>query len=204
MSETNEVIKSIPKEVWGAAVDVVNKLIYPVTAVTVGIGKLIEQQFSTLNEVQKIIAEQTLREATEKVRNRKNADFKNVIVKPQVIYTVFENTDSQSDDFIRALWVNVTARELSEGSVHPEIARLFSKLTAADLMVLSEYYAEHSSTAKLILKALASAYTFGLSRDPKSFNHVYLKELGLLEDVSGKWFCTTTGKELMRCIEELK
>lgn len=88
MSDTNEVIKSIPKEVWDAAVDVVNKLIYPVTAVTVGIGKLIELKFSALNEVQKIIAEQTLREATEKVRNRKNVDFTNVIVKPQVIYTV--------------------------------------------------------------------------------------------------------------------
>lgn len=204
MSDTETVIKSIPKEVWGAAVDVVNKLIYPVTAVTVGIGKLIEQKFYTLNEVQKIIAEQTLREATEKVRNHKNTDFTNVIVKPQVIYSVLENTESQCDDFIRSLWVNVTAREFTEGSVHPEIVRLFSKLTAADLILLSEYYQEHSSTAKILLKALASAYTLGLTRDPKSFNHVYLKELGLLEEVSGKWFCTTTGKELMRCIGDLK
>lgn len=204
MAEENEVIKSIPKEVWGAAVDVINKLIYPVTATTVGIGKLIEQKFSTLNDVQKIIAEQTLKEATQKVKAQCNDDFTKVIVKPQVIYIVLENTDSQSDDFIRSLWVNITAREFSEGSVHPEIARLFSKLTAADLMVLSEYYAEHSSTAKLLLKALASAYTLGLTRDPKSFNHVYLKELGLLEDVSGKFFCTTTGKEVMRCIGELE
>jgi hypothetical protein len=128
MPDTNEIIKTIPKEVWGAAVDVINKLIYPVTAATVGIGKLIEQKFATLNEVQKIIAEQTLKEATDKVRMRESVDFTKVIVKPQVIYTVLDNTDSQSDDFVRSLWVNITARELSEGSVHPEIARLFSKL----------------------------------------------------------------------------
>lgn len=204
MEANSEVIRSIPKEVWSASIDLISKLVYPVTATTVGIGKLIEQKFSTLNEVQKIIAEQTLKEATKKVRQNSKKDFSKVIVKPQVIYTVLENVDSQSDDSIRSLWVNLTARELSEGSVHPEIARLFGKLTAADLMILSEHYAEHSSMAKLILKSLASAYTLGILRDPKSFNHVYLKDLGLLEDVSGKWFCTTTGKELMNSISELE
>ncbi|WP_045390388.1 hypothetical protein, partial [Vibrio rotiferianus] len=59
---------SIPKEVWGAAIDIVNMLVYPITATTMGVGKLIEQKFETLNDVQKVIAEQTLREATEKVK----------------------------------------------------------------------------------------------------------------------------------------
>lgn len=204
MHDKDELINSVPKEAWPAAIDVVNKLIYPVTAVTVGIGKLIEQKFSTLNEVQKIIAEKTLTEATEKVRNCKSKNLEKVIVKPQIIYLVLENTDSQSDDFIRSLWANITARELSEGSVHPEIARLFSKLTAADLIILSECYTEHSSTAKIILEALASTYGLGLNREPKSFNHVYLERLDLLVNISGKWFCTTTGKELMRCIDKLK
>lgn len=199
-----EFLKDVPKEVWGATVEVVNKLIYPITATTVGVGKLIEQKFSTLNELQKIIAEQTLREATEKVSKIKNPDFSNVVVKPQVIYTVLENTDSQSDEFVRSLWANVTARELSEGSVHPEIVRLFSKITAPDLMVLSELHAASSSITTLIFKALSSAYTLGISRDPKSFHHVYLSDLGLIADISGKWFITTKGKELMRCIGELE
>jgi hypothetical protein len=199
-----EFLKEIPKEVWGATVEVINKLIYPITATTVGVGKLIEQKFSTLNDVQKIIAEQTLREAADKISKAKNSDFKNVVVKPQVIYTVLENTDSQSDDFIRSLWANVTARELSEGSVHPEIVRLFSKLTAPDLIVLGELHAEGSSITKLLFKALSSTYTLGISRDPKSFHHVYLADLGLIDEISGKWFITTKGKELMRCIGELE
>lgn len=199
-----EFLKDIPKEVWGATVEVVNKLIYPITATTVGVGKLIEQKFSTLNEVQKIIAEQTLREATEKVEKIKRHDFENVVVKPQVIYTVLENADSQADEFVRSLWANVTARELSEGSVHPEIVRLFSKVTAPDLMVLGELHVASSSIKTLIFKALSSAYTLGISRDPKSFHHVYLSDLGLIADISGKWFITTKGKELMRCIGELE
>ncbi|MCL1125466.1 hypothetical protein [Shewanella surugensis] len=199
-----EFLKEIPKEVWGATVEVINKLIYPITATTVGVGKLIEQKLSTLNDVQKLIAEQTLREAAEKISNAKNSDFKNVVVKPQVIYTVLENTDSQSDDFIRSLWANVTARELSEGSVHPEIVRLFSKLTAPDLIVLSDLHSQGSSIKKLLFKALSSTYTLGISRDPKSFHHVYLADLGLIDEISGKWFITTKGKELMRCIGELE
>lgn len=204
MNQDVEAIKNIPQEVWGAAVDVISKLIYPITATTVGVGKLIEQKFSTLNEVQKIIAKQTLREATEKVKSRNQTEYTNVVVKPEIIYTVLENVDAQSDDSIRDLWANLTARELSEGSVHPEIARLFSKLTAPDLMILSELYSENTSLTKLLFKALASAYTLGITRDPKSFHHVFLKELGLIEEVSGKWFCTIKGKELMRCISELK
>lgn len=199
-----EFLKEIPKEVWCATVDLINKLLYPVTATTVGVGKLIEHKLLTLNEIQKIIAKKTLEEASEKISNAKISNFNNVVVKPQIIYVVLENVDSQSDDFMRSLWANVTARELTEGSVHPEIARLFSKLTAPDLMVLSELYSQHSSITKLLLQALASAYTLGISRDPKSFHHVYLAELGLINDVSGKWFVTTKGKELIRCIGEIE
>lgn len=199
-----EFIKDMPKEFWCAAVEIINKLIYPVTATTVGVGKLIEQKFSTLNEVQKLIAKKTLEEVSEKISKSKIKNFKNVVVKPQVIYIVLENSDSQSDEFIRSLWVNVTARELTEGSVHPEIVRLFSKLTAPDLMVLSELHAQGSSITKLLFKALASAYTLGISRDPKSFHHVYLADLGLIDEVSGKWFITTKGKELIRCISEIE
>lgn len=199
-----EFLKEVPKEVWGATVEVINKLIYPITATTVGVGKLIEQKFSTLNEVQKLIAEQTLREAADKISKAKETDFTNVVVKPQVIYTVLENTDSQSDDFIRSLWANVAARELSEGSVHPEIVRLFSKLTAPDLVVLSDLHAQDSSITKILFKALSSAYTLGIARDSKSFHHVYLSELGLIDEVSRKWFITTKGRELIRSIGELE
>ena len=61
MDGASEIIKTIPQEVWGKTIDVINKIIYPVTATTLGIGKLIETKFSTLNDVQKIIAEQTIR-----------------------------------------------------------------------------------------------------------------------------------------------
>ena len=66
-----EFLKEVPKEVWCATVDLINKLLYPVTATTVGVGKLIEHKFSTLNEIQKIIAKKTLEEASEKISNSK-------------------------------------------------------------------------------------------------------------------------------------
>ena len=36
MEPNSEVIRSIPKEVWGASINLINKLVYPVTATTVG------------------------------------------------------------------------------------------------------------------------------------------------------------------------
>lgn len=197
-------LNHIPKEFWVLTVETINKLLYPVTATTSGVGKLIEQKFSTLNDVQKIIAEQTLREATEKVSKISNLDLTKVVVKPQIIYTTLDNTDSQTDDSMRSLWANITAREMSEGSVHPEIIRLFSVLTAADLIVLSELHGQRLSIAKFLLKAFASVYTLGIYRDPKSFHHVYLSDLGLITDISGKWVITVKGKELVRCISELE
>ena len=70
MEASNSIIKNIPKEAWGASIDLINKLVFPVTAITVGVGKLIEQKFSTLNEVQKIIAEQTIKEAIKKFNKK--------------------------------------------------------------------------------------------------------------------------------------
>ncbi|WP_321533044.1 hypothetical protein [uncultured Desulfuromonas sp.] len=204
MSDKVDIIKNIPKDVWTAGTDIIKSIVSPVTATTTGIAKLIEQKFSTLNEVQKIYAEQTIKEAVAKVKSLQGPEFSNVVVKPQVLYTVLENTESQSDDSVRDLWSNLTARELSEGSVHPEIVRTLSRLTSPDLVVLSQLYAEESSTAKLILRTLASAYTLGILSDPKSFHHVFLNELGLIERVSGKWFCTTKGKELIRSISALE
>ncbi len=204
MPNSSNIAKNIPTEVWIASIKVIQNIIHPVTAVTVGVGKLIEQKFSTLNEVQKIYAKQTIQEAKDKVNRAAIPDFSNVVVKPQVIYTVIENADNQIDDSLRDLWSNLTARELSEGSVHPEIARIFSKLTSADIVVLSELHSRESSFAKTLLKALASTYTLGIMSDPKSFHHIYLKELGLIENISGKWLCTTKGKELIRSISVIE
>ena len=204
MSDKSELIKSIPKEVWSLGTDIIKSLISPITATTTGVAKLIEQKFCTLSDIQKIYAEKTIQEALDKIKQSGPSNHTNVVVKPKVIYTVLENTEAQSNDSVRELWSNLTARELIEGSVHPEIARTFSKLTAPDLMVLSQLYSDNSSTTKLILKALASAYSLGILRDQKSFHHVYLNELGLIDDVSGKWFCTTKGKELIRSISSLE
>lgn len=204
MSNETKLIKDIPKEVWKAGIEIIRKLIYPVTAATEGVGKLIEQKFNTLNEVQKIFAEKTFRDAKDKIEKQTASSFENVIVKPQVIYVVLESADSQSDDSIRGLWSNMLAREFLEGSVHPEIAKLFSKLTPSDVLILSELYSKESSFTKVLLTTMASVYSLGIVSDPKSFNHIFLKQLGLIDTVSGKWFCTTTGKELVRSISILE
>jgi hypothetical protein len=201
MEEESNILKAIPKEVWGAATDFIKQILYPITATTIGVGKLIEKKFKTLNEVQKIIAAQTLKEAVEKTKIN---DLTDVVVKPQVIYSVLENSDHQIDETMRALWSNLAAREFSEGAVHPEIARLFSKLTLADITTISRIHQEQGSTLSLLLNTLVSSATLNAINHPKSFNHVYLQSLGLIDSVSGKWFCTTTGKELIASISELR
>tara|TARA_B100000700_G_scaffold161345_1_gene178663 strand:- start:27113 stop:27730 length:618 start_codon:yes stop_codon:yes gene_type:complete len=199
-----DLMKEIPKEVWGTAVDIINKLLYPVTATTVGVGKLIEQKFTSLSEIQKVIAEKTLKEAIEKAKSTSQNKFDRVIVKPQVIWTVLDNTDGQVNDDLRGLWSNLAARELTEGSIHPEIIGTFAKLTAPDLITLSSVYEQNQSKGQFLLKVLLSSYSLGINKGETTFNHIHLQNLGLIESLSGHWAMTIKGRELMKSISELE
>lgn len=208
MNEIEEITKAVPKEAWSqltaTACATFEKLIYPLTATTEGIGRLIEMRFKKLQDEQKIIAAKCIEEAYTKVNSSKAQPKENLVVKPVVVYEALDNADNQTDQTIRSLWANLLANEFIEGSVHPEIARLLSKITSQDALLLLDIAQKDKSTSLTIkvLKALASKTTLGLFDERKTFNHVHLRNLSLIDKLENVWILTTTGKEFMRCVSD--
>lgn len=208
MGNDMDITKALPKEAWNklaaTACESFEKLIYPLTATTEGIGRLIEQRFTRLADEQKIIAAKCLAEVSEKVASSRKQTSADVVVKPAVVYEALDNTDNQTDQTIRTLWANLLANEFLEGDVHPEIARLLSRITAKDALLLSKIAEEERSTllGVKVLKALASKTTLGVFDEKKTFNHVHLEKLGLITRVENVWISTAAGEELMRCVSD--
>lgn len=205
MEGLKAVASIVPKEAWSqlarTACVTFEKIIYPLTATTEGIGRLIQVRFDRLNDVQKIIAAKCLQETEDKMKS--NEPAKNTIIKPAVIYEALENTDQQTDETMRSLWSNLLAIEFSEGSVHPEIAKLLGKITSKDallLLVISE--SESISIPIRVLKAVASTWTLGFLNTSRTFNHVHLEHLGLIQEIEKTWYLTTAGREFMRCVSD--
>jgi hypothetical protein len=140
MEELKTIALNVPKEAWTqitkTACEVFEKLIYPLTATTDGIGRLIQIRFDMLNDVQKVLAAKCLQEASEKVTSFTPST--KTTIKPIVIYEALENADNQTDETIRTLWANLLAKEFSDGSVHPEIAKMLTKITSQDALLLLE------------------------------------------------------------------
>lgn len=208
MDDPTNIVKSIPKEAWGqlahTACATFEKLIYPLTATTEGIGRLIELRFLKLEDEQKIIAAKCLEDAHRKIKDSLAGPSPYVIVKPSVVYEALENTDNQTDGTIRGLWANLLANEFLDGGVHPEIAKLLSRLTSSDAVLLLKVAQQDEATPLTIkvLKALASRTTLGLFNERKTFNHIHLEKLGLITELERVWILTTTGRELMRVVSD--
>lgn len=205
MEDLGMIAMTVPKEAWSrlanTACETFEKLIYPLTATTEGIGRLIQIRFNRLNDEQKIIAAKCLQETNEKI---KNIDPRSgIVIKPIVIYEALENTDQQTDETIRSLWSNLLAKEFTDGSVHPEIAKVLTKITSKDaLLLLDVSDCESIAIPIRVLKALAATWTLGLLNKERTFNHVHLEKLELIHQVEKSWYLTTTGREFMRCVSD--
>ncbi|MFH0781544.1 MAG: Abi-alpha family protein [Pseudomonadota bacterium] len=207
MKEIEIVAKALPKEAWNKLAETTcntfEKLIYPLTATTEGIGKLIQTKFESLNVQQQIIAAKCLEETSAKIKYKQPEEH--VAIKPLVIYEALENTDQQTDNTIRSLWSNLLAREFTEGSIHPEIAKILSKITSQDALLLLKIAEKDAGPISvMVLKAFASKITLGLLNEKRSFNHVHLENLDLIQEIELVWRLTTTGREFMRCVSDLK
>lgn len=205
MEELNQIAKSVPKEAWSqlakTACETFEKLILPVTATTEGVGRLIQNKFNQLSDEQKVIATKCMQEAESKTRLR--VQKRNVVVKPAVVYEALDNTDNQTDETIRTLWSNLLANEFAGGSVHPEIAKLLSKLTTQDAILLVKIAEKDTvSVPAMVFKLLASKVTLGLMNEKKTFNHIHLENLGLIQNLENIWHLTTTGRELLNCVRD--
>lgn len=205
MEELKAIAKNVPKEAWTqltkTACDTFEKLIFPLTATTEGIGRLIQLRFNQLNDEQKIIAAKCLQEASEKISSPDKKP--KTIIKPLVVYEALDNADNQTDETIRTLWANLLAKEFVEGSVHPEIAKKLTKITSQDAVLLFEISESESISIPIrVLKALASTWTLGLLNKGKTFNHVHLETLDLIHEIEKDWYLTTTGREFLRCVSD--
>ena len=67
-----KVTKAIPPEVYvqtaAVALETFQKLLWPITAITSGLGHYLDQKFATMVEIQKAIAVYTLQEAITKAK----------------------------------------------------------------------------------------------------------------------------------------
>jgi hypothetical protein len=87
------------------------------------------------------------------------------------------------------------AKEFTEGSVHPEIAKLLSEITSQDAVLLLKIAEKDAGPISImVLKAFASKFTLGLLNEKRSFNHVHLERLGLIQEIELVWCLTTTGR----------
>ena len=205
MNEIESIAKALPKEAWDRLAETAcssfEKIIYPITATTAGIGKLIQTRFEKLDVQQQIIAAKCIQETKEKIEKINHQE--QGVIKPLVVYEALDNADQQTDETIRSLWSNLLAREFTEGSVHPEIAKILSKLTAQDALLLHKIAEKDAGPIPImVLKSIASKFTLGLLNEKKSFNHVHLKQLDLIQEVELIWYLTVTGREFMRCVSD--
>ena len=204
--EIEKIAGRIPEESWkkivNTACEVFVKVIYPITATTEGIGRLIERKFNSLNEEQQVIASKCINDAANKISNFKSQNSKRPI-KPEVVYEALDNSDKQTDETIRELWSNLLAKEFSQGDVHPEIARALSRITAQDALLLVKIAESETNPISIrVLKVLASGYTLGIFGDKKTFSHVHLESLGVIHEVEKNWFLTVKGRELIRSVSD--
>ena len=203
--DINQLAEFLPKEAITRITDLAcatfQKVTYPLTATTAGIGLLIETKFEVLNEIQKVLAAKAIEKVKEKVEhaNRHTSES----IKPQIYYIALECADTFVDRVQEEVWANVLARETVLGEIHPEIARLLSMLTTADLMLLNDIAMNQEKSSFSRILATFKKDQSALTPVRKSFNHFYLSELGLIAHEENQWMTTYSGVELLYSIEPL-
>jgi len=202
-----KVAQALPKEAWARIVDTACdtfvKCIYPLTATTEGIGRLIEHKFNMLTGEQKVIASRCFQDAASKIADTKDQHDEQRPPKPLVAYEALGNTESQTDETMRELWANLLAREFIDGSVHPAIAKLLGEMTSQDALLLARIAErEAMSLPAKVLKVMLAKFTLGTTSDQTTFNHRYLEKLGLVHEQERVWYLTVTGREFMRCVSD--
>lgn len=130
-----EVANAIPAEAWlklvECAAELVRQLFSPITATTVGVGKLIESRFESWSQPEIALAGQTVQRANEIV-NHKQINF-NTKPNPKIVLDILEESRVETDPDLRELWASLLATELSENmSVHPEIPVTLKRMSASD------------------------------------------------------------------------
>lgn len=139
LTGAGKLAKAIPAKAWNRLVDTAcdtfGKCLAPITETTGGIGRLISAKFDRLVETEKIMTAEPFQKASEKVKKAKRAPRGNY--KPGIIVKVIEEAPKQTDINIRELWENLLAQEILDGSVHPEVVNILSRINSEDAQPLA-------------------------------------------------------------------
>lgn len=154
----SSVAHAIPDESWNKMVDTVvdtfKSLLSPITELTSGLGRLIQGKFNKLEDGEKVLVADTFSKASERV----NKLGKSLSKEPNlnIVVSVIEESSKQTDDSIREFWTNLLANEMSGNSVHPEIPKLLSRMSAEDARRLIKIGQETHSTSGAVTSYIKS------------------------------------------------
>ena len=204
-------MQAIPEPAWQRLVETacatVEKVLAPITETTHGIGRLIKAKFDSMLDAEQVMVAESLTRAEDKARNSGQAMK---APRPQIIMLVIENSSRETDGGIRELWSNLLAQEIITDDVHPEIARILSRISSEDAQLLAEISDQKSSNVSKLfsvaVKVALSSLVFGdltvINSKPKTFNHAHLQNLGLIQRNEGNWELTVFGEGFIKAVTD--
>lgn len=212
-------VEAIPESAWtelvSTATDTFRNLVRPITAITGGFGRWLEQKFDNMVEVEKVLVSDGLAKAIRKIEasSRSVAPTQNLATLGQLV----EGVSQANEELTREMWINLLSRDLSAESVHPEFIAILRRLSPADARLLVEI-AEKSDAAKhrlAIQRMMQSArssvmsdsmhsrlFIRMLTRRPFDLSQTILQTLNLIEVEGGVRYLTEFGKRFLEAVSE--
>lgn len=217
-----EVAKAIPPAAWQelvqTATSTLKDVMKPLTAITGGIGNLIEQRFTHMAEVQKVL----LADGLAKVRDRieKERTPPDVASPPRfsVLVELLDEVSLANEGLTRQMWINLLTEEIAAGGVHPEFVNTLRRLAPEDARLLLNIASKSNANRQKIrvrsyLRKITTddsqirgrremAWIFATSQKPFNLSQTVLKSLQLIEEKSGVHLLTEFGEAFLGAVGE--
>jgi hypothetical protein len=217
LTGVGKVAKSIPDKAWNklvaTACETFEKIIYPITATTSGMGGLIKAKFDQLINEEKVLVAEVFKVAEVKAKGSKKEKKKEA--NPHILITVINQSAIPTDNNIRELWGNLLAREISQGGVHPEIANILTRINSDDAIRLieitelpnviekNERNSEWGISFQLFKEAFMNVSTMKayIPRED-TFSEKLLENLNLIKKRGDGWILTPIGREFIKSVSD--
>ena len=216
-----EIAKSIPPESWNdlvrTATGTFRSLIRPLTALSEGIARFIEQKFERMTDIEKVVFADGLDKAQKKIEegSRTFTGPKNLRTFNQLVENVSQCTESMT----REMWINLLARDLCDESVHPEFINILSRLSSEDARLLIEIEENSEKARKTLARtrlinsmrsrshrpditSTVLARLLATGNKPFDFGQAVLESLGLVQEEAGEVFVTEFGLRFLEAVSE--
>lgn len=200
--------EAIPDESWNTVVnnacETFTKIIYPLTASTNGLGKLIEAKFERMLETEKILTANVVERANSKIKKSEKISSKQI--QSSIIIDLIEQSSQENVPGKQEILSNLMANEILNGKVHPMSLDKFRYLSWEDLynlIIIAEKENENEKIkmfAKIFLNSLLIIPGIILFKEKNDFSHEHLYNLKLIKKVDRFWRLTYTGEKFIEDI----